>query len=128
MLLTNAIYRPAMPMPKGVQCLPMAFVPDPGVASQLGPEVGTADVVDEGGEAQQAAVAVGPVGPGRRLGQAVLLRRTVQHVQWTVLDVRRLLHQQSVQDQVRGRCTGRKERQNRHRNRGAGVVTHSQSS
>lgn len=42
--------------------LPMAFVPHPGVAAEPWPEVRLADVVYLGGEAQQAAVAVRPVG------------------------------------------------------------------
>lgn len=48
-------------------------------------------------------MSVGPVGLGCRLGQAVLLSGAVQHVQRSVLDVNRLLHQGGVQDQVRGR-------------------------
>lgn len=82
----------------------MAGVPDPRVAPGLRLEVGAADVVDLGGEAQQAPVSVGPVGLGGGLGQAVLLGGAVEHVQGPVLDVDRLLHQRGVQDQVRGRC------------------------
>ena len=82
------------------EVLPVAGVPDPGVASGLGPEVGAADVVYLGGEAQQAAVAVGPVGAGRRLGQAILLGGAVKHVERAVLDVDRLLDHRRVQDQV----------------------------
>lgn len=66
-------------------------------------EVCPADVVDLGGEAEQPSVSVGPVGLGSRFGQAVLLGSAVQHVQRSVLDVNRLLHQGGVQDQVRGR-------------------------
>lgn len=54
----------ASPRPKRVHCLPMALVPDPGVAPEFGPEVGAADVVDLRGEAQEPALAVGPVGAG----------------------------------------------------------------
>lgn len=79
---------------------PVAGVPDPRVASRLRLEVGPADVVDLGGEAEQPPVSVGPVGLGCRLGQAVLLGGAVQHVQGSVLDVNRLLHQGGVQDQV----------------------------
>lgn len=82
----------------------MAGVPDPRVAPGFGLEVRPADVVDLGGEAQQASVSVGPVGLGCGLGQAVLLGRAVEHVQRSILDVNRLLDQRGVQDQVRGRC------------------------
>ena len=82
--------------------LRVAGVPHPGVAAGFGTEVGAADVVDLGGEAEQAAVAVGPVGLGRGLGEAVLLRGAVKHVQGPVLDVHRLLNQRGVQDQVGG--------------------------
>lgn len=56
---------------------PVALVPDPGVAASLGAEVGPAVVVDLGGEAEQAAVPVGPVGQAGRAGEAVLLGGTV---------------------------------------------------
>lgn len=72
---------------------PVALVPDPGVASCLGAEVGPAVVVDLGGEAQQPAVSVRPVGAAGSAGQAVLLGRTVEHVQRAIFDVRCLLHQ-----------------------------------
>ena len=81
----------------------MALVPDPGVAAEFWSEVCTADVVDLWGKAQEPALAVGPVGFGGRLGEAVFLRCTVEQVERTVLDVRRLLHQRSAQDQVGGR-------------------------
>lgn len=45
----------------------MAGVPDPRVAPSLWFEVSPADVVDLGGEAQQASVSVGPVSLGCRL-------------------------------------------------------------
>lgn len=69
-------------------------------------EVGPTDVVDLGGEAEQPAVSVGPVGLGCRLGQAVLLGGTVEHVQGAILDVNRLLDQGGIQDQVRRRWGG----------------------
>lgn len=75
------------PRPRRVHCLPMALMPNPGVAPEFGPEVGTADVVDLRGEAQESAVAVGPVGARSRLGEAILLRGAVQQVEWTVLNV-----------------------------------------
>lgn len=81
----------------------MAGVPDPRVAPRLRLEVRPADVVDLGGEAEQPSMSVGPVGLGCGFGQAVLLSSAVQHVQRSVLDVNRLLHQRGVQDQVRGR-------------------------
>lgn len=84
----------------------MTSVPDPRVAPRLRLEVRPADVVDLGGEAEQPSVSVGPVGLGCRLGQAVLLSSAVQHVQRSVLDVNRLLHQGGVQDQVRDRWVG----------------------
>lgn len=83
--------------------LPVTGVPDPRVPPGLRLEVGPADVVDLGGEAEQAAVSVGPVGLGCRFGQAILLGSAVEHVQRTILDVNRLLDQRGVQDQVRGR-------------------------
>lgn len=80
----------------------MTGVPDPRVPPGLWLEVGPADVVDLGGEAEQASVSVGPVGLGCRFGQAVLLCSTVEHVQRPILDVDRLLDQRRVQDEVRG--------------------------
>lgn len=85
----------------------MAGMPDPRVAPSLWLEVGPTNVVDLGGEAEQPAVSVGPVGLGCRLGQAVLLCSTVEHVQGAILNVNRLLDQGGVQDQVRRRCGGR---------------------
>lgn len=83
--------------------LPVTGVPDPRVPPGLRLEVGPADVVDLGGEAEQPAVSVGPVGLGCRFGQAILLGSAVEHVQRAILDVNRLLDQRGVQDQVRGR-------------------------
>lgn len=83
--------------------IPVTGVPDPRVPPGLRLKVGPADVVDLGGEAEQAAVSVGPVGLGCRFGQAILLGSAVEHVQRTILDVNRLLDQRGVQDQVRGR-------------------------
>lgn len=83
--------------------LPVTGVPDPRVPPGLRLKVGPADVVDLGGEAEQAAVSVGPVGLGCRFGQAILLGSAVEHVQRAILDVNRLLDQRGVQDQVRGR-------------------------
>lgn len=85
----------------------MAGVPDPRVAPGLRLEVSPTNVVDLGGEAEQPAMSVGPVGLGCRLGQAVLLGSTVEHVQGPILDVNRLLDQAGVQDQVRRRCGSR---------------------
>lgn len=79
---------------------PVALVPDPGVASCLGAEVGPAIVVDLGGEAQQPAVSIRPVGAAGSAGQAVLLRCAIEHVQRAVLDVRRLLHQCRMEQQI----------------------------
>lgn len=73
--------------PKRVHCLPMALVPNPGVAPEFGPEVGAANVVNLRGEAKESAVAIGPVGTGSRLREAVLLCSAVEQVEWTVLDV-----------------------------------------
>ena len=85
----------------------MALVPGPGLPGGPGSEVGAAQVHDAGGEAQQAAVAVGPGHAGGRGGQAVLLVGAGQQVEGPVLQVGRLLHQLGVQNQVRGRCGGR---------------------
>lgn len=40
---------------------PVALVPGPGMAPHPGSEIGSAQVVDLGGEAEEAAVAVGPL-------------------------------------------------------------------
>lgn len=81
--------------------LPVTLVPGPAFSAGSGLEVGAAHVHDAGGEAQQAAVSVGPVHPGGGGGQAVLLVGAGQEVQRPVLQVGRLLDQLSVQDQVR---------------------------
>lgn len=81
----------------------MAFVPDPRVSAETWPEVSSANVVDLGGETEEATLAVRPVGFGGRLGETVLLRRAVQQVQGAVLDVDRLLHQWGVRDKIRCR-------------------------
>lgn len=52
-------------------------------------------------------MAVGPVHPGGRGRQAVLLVGAGQHVEGPVLQVGRLLDELGVQDQVRSGCTGR---------------------
>lgn len=82
--------------------LPVAVVPDPGVASILGTEVGLAVVVDLGGETQQAAVARGGVGLRGRGRETVLLHGALQHEHGPVLQVGGLLHDLGVEDQVRG--------------------------
>ena len=86
--------------------LPVTLVPGPALPGGLGPEVGAAQVHDAGGEAQQAAVAVGPGHQRRRRRQAALLVGAAQQVQRSVLQVGRLLHQLGVQHQVRGGCRG----------------------
>lgn len=70
----------------------MALVPNPAVASCLGPEVGAAQVVDLRGEAQEAPVPIGPVHVVSGLGEAVLLVGAVQLAERAVLQVGRLLH------------------------------------
>lgn len=80
----------------------MALVPNPAVPSRLGTEVGAAQVVDLGGEAQQTPVAVGPVHVVCRLGEAVLLVGAVELAERTVLQVGRLLHQLGVHHEVWG--------------------------
>lgn len=81
----------------------MAGVPDPRMPPSLWLEVSPANVVDLGGEAEQASMSVGPVGLGCRFGQAVLLGSTVEHVQRAIFDVDRLLDQGGIQDEVRRR-------------------------
>ena len=95
--LDNKMGKPPLP-------IPVTLVPCPALSCGPGSEVGAAQVHDAGGEAQQAAVAVGPVHPGGRRGQAVLLVGAGQQVQRPVLQVGCLLHQLGVQDQVWGRC------------------------
>ena len=79
----------------------MALVPNPAVASRLGTKVCPAQVVDLGGEAQEAAVSVGPVHAVSGLGEAVLLVGAVQLAERAVLQVGRLLHQLGIHHQVR---------------------------
>lgn len=82
----------------------MTLVPCPAFSAGSGSEVGPAHVHDTGGEAQQAAVSVGPVHPGGRGGQAVLLISAGEQVEGPVLQVGRLLDELSVQDEVRSSC------------------------
>lgn len=81
---------------------PVALVPGPGVAPHLGSEISSSQVVDLGGEAEEAAVAVGPVHVVGGAGEAALLVGAVQQLQRPVLQVGRLLHQLGVHHQVRG--------------------------
>lgn len=81
-------------------------MPGPAFPAGSGSEVSAAEVHDARGEAQQAAVSVGPVHPGGGGRQAVLLVSTGQEVQWSILQVGRLLDQLGVKDQVRGGCGG----------------------
>ncbi len=78
----------------------MTLVPCPAFSGGSGSEVGAAHVHDAGGEAQQAAVSVGPVHPGGRGGQAVLLISTGQQVEGSVLQVGRLLDELGIQHKV----------------------------
>ena len=87
--------------------LPVTLVPCPALSGGLGPEVGAAHVHDAGGEAQQAAVSVGPGHSGGRGRQAVLLIGAGQQVEGAVLQVGRLLDQLSIQDQVGSSCRAR---------------------
>lgn len=98
---TGSGYAP--PLPK---ILPVTLVPCPAFSGGSGSEVGTPHVHDSGGEAQQAAVSVGPVHPGGRGGEAVLLVGAGQQVEGSVLQVSRLLDKLSIQDEVRGSCRG----------------------
>lgn len=84
----------------------MALVPCPALSASPGAEVGTTQVHDAGGEAQQTAVSVGPVHPGSRGRQAVLLVGAGQQVEGAVLEVGGLLDELRVQDEVRGGCRG----------------------
>lgn len=84
----------------------MTLVPCPTFSGGSGSEVGAAHVHDTGGEAQQAAVSVGPVHPGGRGRQAVLLISAGQQVEGSVLQVGRLLDELSIQDKVRSGCRG----------------------
>lgn len=68
-------------------CSPVTLVPCPALPGGPGSEVGAAHVHDAGGEAQQAAVSVGPVHPGGRRGQAVLLVGADEQVERSVLHV-----------------------------------------
>lgn len=79
----------------------MTLVPCPGLSGSSRSEVGTAHVHDTGGEAQQAAVSIGPVHPGGRGGQAVLFISASQQVKGSVLKVGRLLDKLGIQDKVR---------------------------
>lgn len=79
----------------------MALVPGPGLFGGSGSEVGTPQVHDARGEAQQASVSVRPVHAGGGGRQAVLLVCAGEQVQRPVLQVRRLLHQLRVDHQIR---------------------------
>lgn len=80
--------------------VPVALMPDPGLASGPWPKVCTSQVHDPWGEAQQAAVAIGPVHVGGRGRKAALLMGTGEQVKRTVLQVCWLLDQLRVQHQV----------------------------
>lgn len=78
----------------------MTLVPCPALSCRFGSEVGAAQVHDAGGETQQASVAVGPVHPGGRRGQAVLLVGAGEQVEGSVFQVGRLLDELRIQDEV----------------------------
>ena len=84
----------------------MTLVPRPAFSGGSGLEVSAAKIHDTGGEAQEAAVSVGPAHPGSRGGQAVLLVSASQQVERPVLQVCRLLDQLGVQHKVRSGCRG----------------------
>lgn len=84
----------------------MALVPSPAFSGGPGPEVSATQVHDAGGEAQQAAVSVGPVHPGGGGGQAVLLVGAGQQVEGPILQVGCLLDELGVQDKVGSGCRG----------------------
>ena len=83
--------------------LPVTLMPRPALSGGPGPEVGAAHVHDTGGEAQQAAVSVGPVHPGSRGGQAVLLISAGQQVERSVFQIGCLLDQLGIQNKIRCR-------------------------
>lgn len=89
---------------------PVALVPSPGMAPHPRSEIGSSQVVDLGGEAEEAAVAIGPLHGVGRAGQAALLVGTVQQPQGPVLQVGCLLHQLGVHHQVWGVCRGGDQR------------------
>lgn len=88
--------------------LPVTLVPRPAFSGGSGSEVGAAQVHDTGGEAQETAVSVGPVHPGSRGGQAVLLISAGQQVEGSVLQVGRLLDELGIQYKVRSSYRGHK--------------------
>lgn len=90
----------------GREALPVAVMPDPRVASILGPEVRLAVVVDLGGKAQQPPVACPGVGLGGRGREAALLHGALEHEHGPVLQVGGLLHDLRTEDQVGGGCGG----------------------
>lgn len=91
---------PCQPLPMGHS--PVALVPSPGVSPHPGSEIGSSQVVDLGGEAKEAAVAIGPLHVVSRAREAALLVGTVQQPQGSVLQVGCLLHQLGVHHQVWG--------------------------
>ena len=86
--------------------LPVTLVPRPALSAGTGSEVSAAHVHDTGGEAQQAAVSIGPLHSGGRGGQAVLFVSAGQQVEGSVLQVGCLLDKLGIQYKVRSSCGG----------------------
>lgn len=91
-------------------CSPVTLVPGPTLSAGFGLEVGAAEVHDARGEAQEAAVSVGPVHPGGGGGQTVLFISTGEEVERSILQVGRLLDELSIEDEVGSGCGGTSSR------------------
>lgn len=88
--------------------LPVTLVPNPTFSSGPGTKVSPTHVHDAGGETQQAAVSIGPVHPGSRGGQTVLLIGTSEQVERSILQVSRLLDKLGINYKVGSSCRGQK--------------------
>lgn len=86
----------------------MTLVPNPAFSGGPGTEVSPTHVHDARGETQQAAVSVGPVHPGSRGGQTVLLIGTSEQVEGSVLQVGCLLNKLGIDHKVGSSCRNQK--------------------
>lgn len=82
-----------------VRVSPVALVPDPGLVTGPGPEIGLPVVLDLGGEAEEAAVGAGVGGVGASW-QALLLQSALQHVHGSVLQVGGLFNKLGIENQI----------------------------
>lgn len=84
----------------------MTLVPNPAFSGGPGTEVSPTHVHDARGETQQAAVSIGPVHPGGRGGQTVLLIGTGEQMERSILQVGCLLDKLGINYKVGSSCRG----------------------